>query len=267
MNETEKAQIVAQLPHLRRYARALTGSQPRGDALVRTTLEAFVAASASRPVEESIRLALFRCFHNVSGELRVPRAARLGAQSGDVEALVQQRVEERVGELPLPDREPLLLVHTEGFTRGEAAKILGLSEETLSTRLERAWAALAGEARARVLIIEDEPVIALDVAGIVADMGHHVAGIAGRSGEAIALAHTERPDLVLADIQLEDGSTGIAVVAEILRSAEVPVVFVTAFPERLLTGERVEPAFVVAKPFEPETLQVAVSQALFCARS
>ncbi len=49
-------------------------------------------------------------------------------------------------------------------------------------------------------------------------------------------------------------------------TAEMPVVFVTAFPERLLTGERMEPAFVVAKPFDPEALQVAVSQALFCAR-
>ncbi|MCC7274680.1 MAG: response regulator [Alphaproteobacteria bacterium] len=259
--------MLAQLPYLRRYARASTGSQQAGDALVKGALEAFVADSEGVScAAEGTRLALFRCFHNVRNRLGVPAATRTmaGVSDGD---LVQRRVEERVGALPHGDREPLLLIHTEGFSRTEAAEILGLTEAEVTERLEHAWSELKQEARIRVLIIEDEPVIALDIAGIVADMGHHVAGVATRSDEAVALARSEKPDLVLADIQLEDGNTGIAAVAAILRDAFVPVVFVTAYPERLLTGERIEPAFIVAKPFEPEVLQIAVSQALFCAAS
>ena len=143
--------------------------------------------------------------------------------------------------------------------------MLGLSGDGLADLLDRAWAQLKEEAPARVLIIEDEAVIALDIAGIVSDMGHEVVGVAARSDEAVRLARTTAPSLILADIQLEDGSTGIAAVAAILEQADLPVVFVTAFPERLLTGERIEPAFIVAKPFEPDVLQIAVSQALFCA--
>ena len=80
------------------------------------------------------------------------------------------------------------------------------------------------------------------------------------------MAKANPPGLVLADIQLKDGSTGIMAVHEILKSIEVPVVFVTAFPERLLTGEALEPAFVVTKPFDGTTLKVAISQALFFAK-
>ena len=58
------------------------------------------------------------------------------------------------------------------------------------------------------------------------------------------------------------GGSGITAVTDILRMSSVPVIFVTAYPERLLTGERPEPAFLITKPFEPETLDVAISQAL-----
>lgn len=267
MDERQKGQVAAQLPYLRRYARALAGSQERGDEIVRLALQQLLAQSGtgSGPIA---RADLFRCVHNVRDRVPVPprTVADTGLPPGEGD-IVQRRVEERVGQLPTSNREALLLVHTEGFPHSEAAYILGVSTEKLSALLGEAWASLKGEDRARVLIIEDEPVIALDVAGIVTDMGHQVVGIAARSDQAVALARKERPNLILADIQLEDGNTGILAVEEILRHAEVPVVFVTAFPERLLTGERIEPAFIVSKPFEPDVLQIAVSQALFCAAS
>ena len=71
------------------------------------------------------------------------------------------------------------------------------------------------------------------------------------------------PGLVLADIQLADGSSGLDAVNEILTEIEVPVIFITAFPERLLTGEKPEPAFLITKPFRPEAVKAAISQALF----
>ena len=68
--------------------------------------------------------------------------------------------------------------------------------------------------------------------------------------------------LVLADIQLADDSSGIDAVNEILTEMACPVIFITAYPERLLTGERPEPAFLVTKPFNPESLKAVIAQAL-----
>jgi CheY-like chemotaxis protein len=76
----------------------------------------------------------------------------------------------------------------------------------------------------------------------------------------------KKPGLVLADIQLADGSSGLDAVNEMLKSFSVPVVFITAYPERLLTGERPEPAFLITKPFQPETVKAVISQALFFER-
>ena len=72
-----------------------------------------------------------------------------------------------------------------------------------------------------------------------------------------------RPGLVLADIQLADGSSGLDAVNEFLQIVNVPVIFVTAFPERLLTGTKPEPTFLVSKPFKGDALKAVISQALF----
>ena len=81
--------------------------------------------------------------------------------------------------------------------------------------------------------------------------------------EAVDAVARKTPGLVLADIQLADGSSGIDAVKDILQRYDVPVIFITAFPERLLTGERPEPTFLITKPFQPETVKAAIGQALF----
>ena len=63
-------------------------------------------------------------------------------------------------------------------------------------------------------------------------------GTAASKDEAVAKARSQQPGLVLADINLGEGGSGIDAVTEILRSFDIPVIFVTAYPERLLTGER-----------------------------
>jgi len=68
---------------------------------------------------------------------------------------------------------------------------------------------------------------------------------------------------VLADINLGEGGSGIDAVNDILNSFDIPVIFITAYPEKLLTGERPEPTYLIAKPFLPETVQATVGQALF----
>ncbi|MGH6630423.1 MAG: response regulator, partial [Burkholderiales bacterium] len=122
------------------------------------------------------------------------------------------------------------------------------------------------ELASEVLIIEDEPIIALHIRSIVEELGHSVSGIATTHAEAVALASSHHPELVLADISLADGSNGIDAVREILEQIDVPVIFVTAYPERLLTGERPEPTYLITKPFDADVLAATIGQALLFRR-
>lgn len=232
------------LPYLRRYARALAGSQKSGDTFVRTVLEALIEAPESLADSTNVRLDLFRMFHAYFDPHR-SNFERDGAPR-----------------LPHTSRHALLLTAIEGFTPAEAARILGQDEAETAQAIADAGASIAEALRSRVLVIEDEPVIAMHIEQIVQDMGHDVVATAMTRTEAVSEARRVAPDLVLADIQLADGSSGLDAAKDILELFDVPVIFITAYPERLLTGERPEPAFLVTKPFEPQTIVATVGQAL-----
>jgi CheY-like chemotaxis protein len=204
-----------------------------------------------------MKLQLFAVFHDV---WRIVDSAI--PESKDDGAAPETRLREQLAALPPLDRQVLLLVSLEGFTIADASRILDISEDEAHDKLNEARAEIQRQTGARVLIVEDEPVIAMDIAAIVRSIGHTVVGVAATKDKAVMLAEEHRPGLVLADIQLKDGDSGIATVQEILTSIDVPVIFVTGFPERLLTGEHVEPAFLITKPFDPETLKIAIGQAL-----
>jgi CheY-like chemotaxis protein len=106
----------------------------------------------------------------------------------------------------------------------------------------------------------------MELEEVVKSLGHRVIGVARTHTEAVTLARRKRPGLILADIQLADGTSGLDAVNEMLQSFEAPVIFVTAYPERFLTGVRPEPAFLVTKPFQPAMVSAIVSQALFFER-
>ena len=125
---------------------------------------------------------------------------------------------------------------------------------------------IAAQVATDVLIIEDEPMIAMDLESIVEGLGHRVTGVARTHSEAVRAVGQQKPGLVLADIQLADGSSGLDAVNEMLATFAVPVIFITAYPDRLLTGERPEPAFLITKPYQPDTVKAIVSQALFFER-
>ncbi|HEU0044332.1 response regulator [Sphingomonas sp.] len=259
-------QLAPHLPFLRRYGRALTGSQQHGDKYVRATLEAIVAAPDQFPRDVDPRLGLYRMFqviwnsanfdetgHEPSGDT----GADLGAD--DQEAVARARLS-RITPL---SRQALLLTAMEGFTPEDAAYLIEVDAAEVETLVAEALREIEKQTHARVLIIEDEPIIAMDIETIVRDLGHEVTGVAVTRDEALALAMEDRPGLVLADIQLADDSSGIDAVKDILAEFEVPVIFITAFPERLLTGERPEPTFLITKPFQRSTVKAAISQALF----
>jgi len=250
--------IARQLPFLRRYARALTGDQQLGDHLVRDCLERLLAGSAALDAG-SVKLSLFRLLSR-----RFAAIAASGEHHEGVGTTIENAriVAERVARLGSARRQILLLSTLEGFPPAHVAAILERPEEAVRAELASAKHDLRAQPPTRILIIEDEPVIALDVARIVEGSGHSVTGIATTHREAVDLARAEQPGLVLADIQLSDDSSGIDAVKEILEHYQVPVIFITAFPDRLLTGERPEPTFLITKPFDPEILNVAISQAL-----
>jgi len=243
------ATLGPELPFLRRYARALTGSQSLGDAAVRETLEALLADPSEFDIAKPPRNELYRVFH------RLWRGMPSASGDGGL-----------VASLSVHTRQSLLLTAIEGFSIREAADILGSKLADVANEISAARQAIADSLCAKVMIIEDESIIALHIKSIVEDLGHSVAGIARTRSEAVALASKTLPELVLADISLADGSSGIDAVRDILGAMDVPVIFITAFPERLLTGERPEPTYLITKPFEPETVTATIGQALFVHR-
>jgi DNA-directed RNA polymerase specialized sigma24 family protein/CheY-like chemotaxis protein len=256
------SQAVAQhLPYLRRYARALAGSQQAGDAYVAETLEAVVEDPKVLETGASTRIALYRLFTKVWNSVPLNN----GKLAGAVE--LKQPVERHLAQIaPLP-RQAFLLVALEGLSEDDAAKVLDVDVPKLRALVEDSGRELAAEIATDVLIIEDETFIALDLESLVESLGHRVLGVARTHSEAVALAKAKRPGIILADIQLADGSSGLDAVNELLTSFQVPVVFITAYPERFLTGERPEPAFLIAKPFQPATVSAVLSQALFFERN
>lgn len=252
--------LAHQLPYLRRYARALTGSRQRGDAYVRSTLEALIADPTMVNRDQPARLEAYRLFHKICSVLGTVD------EPDDLAAPESLTTSKRFQALAPVSRRVLLLRIMEGFTTNETAQILGLDPAVVEGHLKTVQAEMDKKLATQVLIIEDEPLIAFDLAELVGDLGHSVVGVASTRDQAVKLAKATKPGLVLADIQLADDSSGIDAVRDILSDHDVPVIFVTAFPEKLLTGKGVEPTYVITKPFEAETIHVAISQALFFRR-
>ncbi len=250
--------IAPQLPYLRRFARALSGNQASGDAYVVAMLEALAAEPSMFPTELEPRVATYQTFLKVWNSVRLNHKAdetatseRLAAADRKLEAITPKA------------RQAFLLMAVEEFSTPEAALVLETDESTVKSLVDQAASEIAEQVATNVLIIEDEPMIAIDLSDLVTGLGHDVCDTARTHNEAVAAFRKHKPGLVLADIQLADGSSGLDAVNEILESFDVPVIFITAYPERLLTGSRPEPTFLVNKPFRTETVQAIISQALF----
>ena len=248
-------ELSGQIPYLRRYARSVMGSQTSADNYVAALLEALISDPSSLPNNHGIRTGLYKMFVSLwsSIDLNLRDSQSAGVEQSATRTL--QAIS------PLP-RQAFLLVFVEGFSREEAAYVLGVDDDELATLINQAHSDIAAQVATKVLIIE-EPLIAMDIQAMVEDLGHTVTGIARTHTEAMQMVGADRPGIILADIQLADGSSGLDAVNEILHEMTLPVIFITAFPERLLTGERPEPAFLVTKPFEPAAVSALISQALF----
>ncbi len=255
-----RSQIVAEhLPLLRRYSRALTGSQSSGDAYVAAMLEALLQDGSILDEAKGPRAGLFKLFTKIWNSVSLN-------ENSDVIPLHVPPEKRLANITPLP-RQAFLLLSLEGFAEEEVAFVLDRSVAEVRTLAEEAGRELAAEIATDVLIIEDETFIAMDIESLVKGLGHNVTGVARTHKDAVDIARKKRPGLILADIQLADGSSGLDAVNEMLREFEAPVVFITAYPERFLTGERPEPAFLISKPFQPAMVSAVISQALFFQRN
>jgi DNA-directed RNA polymerase specialized sigma24 family protein/CheY-like chemotaxis protein len=250
--------IAGQLPYLRRYARILSGGQSLGDGLVRELLEAALLDEQLRNAIGASRVGLFAAFSKIYAS--TGDALPLGPMADSTE---QETVASRLDRATPLARQALLLSAVEDFSDAEIAQILGCGEDEVGIMIEEAIKAVNAGGNTDVLIIEDEPLIALQLEELVTGMGNRVVGLATTYDEAVTLFSSKRPGLVLADIQLADGSSGIDAVNEILGTADVPVIFITAFPERLLTGERPEPTYLITKPFSDEYVRATIGQVMF----
>jgi CheY-like chemotaxis protein len=250
--------IAPHLPFLRRFARALTGSQVSGDEYAAATLEAIIEDSSIFVSSRDSRVALFRVFYAIwsSSGARIVDAL-------DAEGSFAAKAQANLRGLAPNTRVAFLLKCLENFDNAAVAEIMQIPVEEAAELIEIGREDLARQVAGRVLIIEDEPIIAMDLEAIVADLGHTVAAITDTRDTAVTAAMAERPNLVLADIQLADGSSGVDAVNDILTAFSVPVIFITAYPERLLTGTRPEPTFLITKPFKEDQVRAAIGQALF----
>lgn len=249
--------IANALPYLRRYARALSGSQQSGDNFVRATLEALIADSTILDGASSPVIALYRTFQQIFDSASFECAAETSRDN------LERAAQKRLGSITPISRQALLLTTLEGFSVADTAEIMGREESEVQALIADAIAEIKRQTKTSVLIIEDEPLISMQLEAIVTQLGHEISGTAATHKEAMESIAKARPGIVLADIQLADDSSGIDAVRDILGQYSVPVIFITAFPERLLTGERPEPTYLITKPFQEETVRAAISQALF----
>jgi len=253
------AEVAAHLPFLRRYARALAGSQSTGDAFVQATLEAALADEDLANSLRGGRVPLYRAFNKVWSSAYM----EVGEEDADSFGGHERAAQDHLRKITPVNRQALLLTTVEDFSPAETAEIMGVSRADVDALVREAVEEIERETTTSVLIIEDEPLISMQLEDLVRSLGHEICGTAATRTQAQEVVSDKTPGLVLADIQLADGSSGLDAVDDILAIDSVPVIFITAYPERLLTGDRPEPTYLITKPFQEDTVRAAISQALF----
>lgn len=251
--------IGKELPFLRRYGRALSGNQAQGDDFAAATLERILNSSDILDSDPSLKVAMFKIFQKIWTDSKATVLV-------DENAPLAVRAQKHLAVLKSGSRDALLLSSLEQFAIEDVSTIMEKDVEVVRHLLDEAYNGMAESLAGRILIIEDDALIADDIETIVSGMGHEVTGNADTHAAAVEMALDDEPDLILADIVLADDTSGADAARDILSAYnDKPVIFITGHPERLLTGERPEPAFLIPKPYMHDQVRTAVSQALFFA--
>ncbi len=251
------AEFIELLPSLRRFSRALTGNQNDGDELVIKTLEQ-LSRGRMTDSSESPRKILFQ---QLALLWNGPLGQLLQVRSHESESL--RSVDRNLAKLTPFIRQVFLLVAMEGFSVTEAGTILGKTVTEISAALQRAREEIAAQVKSKVFIIAEEQLLAAKLESLMNDLGHDVIAIERTRESAVTEVKQNHPGIILADVRLSDGSSGIDAVNDILADIEVPVVFITANPGRILTVPKPEPTYLITKPLKEDQVRAVVSQALF----
>lgn len=245
---------------LRRYARALTVNPTAAMTLYDGALKALTGPGRAHP-EDMGRLQLYRIVTGIWNGLMSDIALEAKRCYRPVPNSSEQR---RLSRMSLLARQAYVLTTMEGFSFPDVATILGVRETAVSDLVELAISEANAQDSARVMIIEDEFLVAKDLERIVSSMGHRVVcNVRTRSAAVAAIGETE-PDLIMADVHLADGTSGIDAVNDVLEVlGGRPVVFITAFSEELLHGLRPNPTVLISKPYSVEEVRSAIGQVLF----
>jgi light-regulated signal transduction histidine kinase (bacteriophytochrome) len=123
---------------------------------------------------------------------------------------------------------------------------------------------VAAQSGARIMIVEDERILALDLAETLDELGYTVAGMAARGEEAIELARQLHPQLILMDVRLDGNIDGITAAEAIRDEHDVPVVFLTAHADddTLQRATSTDASAYLVKPFKPPDLRCVIEIAL-----
>ena len=240
------AHVRGEIPYLRRLARALVGERRFADLCVVQLMEALLSDPNLTSVFEDQKASLYR-----------PLLKLLEA--------VPPLDDEDFGRIVRTPRalQANLLICVAGFSLSQTADLLDISDSNLDRLLLEANIMIGCQKKSRVLIIEDEIFISKQLELIVRSLGHQVVGVARTHAYAVDKARGTAPDLILSDVHLADGSSGIDAVAEITPHEDVPVVFITAYPENFLMGVCNEPTYLITKPFVQSAVTATISQAIF----
>jgi CheY-like chemotaxis protein len=255
---SDRDTINAHIPLLRRHARMLIGYREAADRVILALLSRPIPGAAEAKTPREAQLALHRAFARclAATNWETFATAPRGAEAGEPGAIPGLQA------LSLIRRQVILLADVEKLSFSDIAHILEVSLESVQWHYDEAHAALTAARPARVMIIEDDTVIAMDLSFMVEEAGHDVVAVASREGEAIERGIEAKPDVILSDVQLKEGGSGLEAVRRITSQVDVPVIFITAFPEKLMTGEPFEPTFVITKPYDPATVRTALLQTL-----
>ena len=166
------------------------------------------------------------------------------------------------GPPPPKTQVAVLLNDVLGFTKDEINRVIEPTSNSVTELIVTGRVMHASTAKGSVVIIEDEALIASDLSMIVGGLGAKVVGSAKNAKEASSLILKYQPDLIFADFNLEDEKTGVDVVQESRAYHQCPVVFVTGFPEDVLSGSEREPDVVIGKPYSVESIRAAAAHCL-----
>jgi len=246
-------QLLKHLPFLRRYARALTGSIEAGDDLVAAAVKESLQRPDGYGLGSPVRLPLYSLLHNLfdhEGPWPAPPPST-------------HPMETALAMLPETERRLFLLVSLEELTIVDAARILDIGLNEARALMTDAQEALREALIANILIVEDDAIIAFDLAETVRNMGHKVCGTATTMEAALATARSCQPTLALMDLRLAHGDSGITTAQVLRRSSELPIIFVTAFGDELTRQGLEHLGPIIRKPFTREQIERAITQAVF----